>query len=122
MNKNFLKSVTHTTRGIIWITKEIPTIDSQYSKEINYLLDGLLYKELQNSDNFLKEHNLFLGKSFNQDIFIIHQLSNQNVTNAINKTLSMIPIGDRDEILILNNDKELNIDNIQISNSIIYKD
>lgn len=76
--KHLSKNITPETVGIIWLTDESLNYQSPGIYEFNYLLDGIVFKSLDNKLEKIKEENnklktnFFLGENFGTPLFIGH--------------------------------------------------
>lgn len=107
MNNELLRSIDQDVAGLIWITEGPITSQEVNFKEIDYLLDGLILKELLEQKEINFSTSLFLSKSFNQHFFVIHSSTN---AREIEKQLQICPKSQRSIIKVLNNtSKEINL-------------
>lgn len=92
--KHLSQSITPQTAGVIWLTDEALSIESPGAYEFNYLLDGMLLKNLSHkTENNLS--NFYLGENFGETIFIAHTVVEkradlQNMHNQISLAKPMI--------------------------------
>lgn len=96
---NLLSEVHPITRGLIWITKDGPSVQSQVYKDVDYLLNGLLtatlnVKKLEGSQVLLSEN---FGKSFY--VFITSAPSKTDMSNFEN--LVAPSMGLENEIIVI---------------------
>jgi hypothetical protein len=69
--KHLSQSITPDTCGIIWLSDESLNYQSPGFYEFNYLLNGILAKNLDNL-NSKSDSSLFMGESFGAPFFIGH--------------------------------------------------
>lgn len=63
--------INPNTCGILWLTDEPLGYDSPGAYEVNYLLDGILTKTLeQANDSQVSPSNFFLGENFGKPFFV----------------------------------------------------
>lgn len=99
MNKDLLRSITQNIAGIVWITDDQLSRESEYFNEIDYLLDGLISRRILDGVDFNQKTNLLLSKSFGEHFFVIHTCQSDG---QLHKSLDLIPTTNRSIIKVIN--------------------
>ncbi|MAX66855.1 MAG: hypothetical protein QF441_07030 [Bacteriovoracaceae bacterium] len=83
--KHLSNAITPQSSGILWLTDEKLTYKTLGVYEFNYLLDGILIKNIANTTNDSKS-NFFLGESFGNPFFIGHTIiqTKEDIANCFN--------------------------------------
>lgn len=78
--KHLSKNITPDTCGIIWLSDEALNYQTQGFYEFNYLLNGILAKNLEQLSS---DSSLFIGDSFGKPFFLGHCLilNKDNIKN-----------------------------------------
>ena len=108
--------ITPQTCGIIWFTDDDLGYNSPGVYELNYLLDGLLVKAIEENAQKKEVSNFFLGENFGVPFFVGHVVVKtkqdvDSIHNHFKLAESFIP--DRATIYILNRSKNTANLNVQ---------
>jgi hypothetical protein len=64
---DLLAQVTPLTKGIIWLTAGVPSVEKKFYKEIDYLLNGLLTATIRANQ---QSSNVLVGENFGRSFYV----------------------------------------------------
>lgn len=123
MKSNLLIKLDQRSCGLIWLTDNDINPHETHFQEINYLLDGLISRELIANKDIDKTNSLFLAQNFSDIFFVIHhKYSSKSNLKTIKKNLETCPKSEKKKLLLINDSsleteviiKELNKTDFQI--------
>lgn len=91
--------VTPLTRGIIWLTKDESNISNPHYQDIDYLLDGLLTKNLQASSAVSSK--VLVGKNFGNSLFVM--IVKEIIRNEVESFVTLIKsdLGPENDVIVI---------------------
>ena len=120
MNKDLLLKIDENSGGVIWITTESINSSQDFFHEMNYLLDGLISRELIEKETIDEKNSLFFANSFSHPFFIIHhKYTTLKDLKDIESNIKICPKSDRKKILIIN---ESDLSSEEISKTLKLKE
>ena len=102
---DLIKQVTPLTRAILWIVKEDVSARSPHYDEIDYLLDGLLTRNL--GVNGEVSSRVIVGENFNRPIYIM--IMKEFKSSEIESFISLFnkDLGPENDIIVIDESEQL---------------